>query len=311
GSVAGVMRTTGDNNIDIGNQGVAAESDTIRIGDPGIHAATFVAGINGVSLSAPISAVVVDTSGQLGSADISSFIGPPGPQGPPGDTGPIGLQGPAGAQGPAGPQGAMGPTGPPGPEGSQGATGPAGPQGPEGPSGVGVIISDYANTAVGDQALPSNTGQGNTATGFQALFSNTRGDRNTANGNWALFNNTFGSGNIAVGNGAGSNLTTGDHNIHIGNAGVAGESSTIRIGEVYGRHSGQIRTFIAGISGVTLSGSVSPVVIDAYDQLGVLDINSLIGPEGPPGPQGPAGPQGPVGSEGPQGAKGRGGPQGG
>ena len=36
--------TTGSNNIDIGNTGAAAEAGTIRIGTPGTHTATFIAG---------------------------------------------------------------------------------------------------------------------------------------------------------------------------------------------------------------------------------------------------------------------------
>ena len=34
GASAGINLTTGDNNIDIGNHGVAGESGTIRIGNP-------------------------------------------------------------------------------------------------------------------------------------------------------------------------------------------------------------------------------------------------------------------------------------
>jgi hypothetical protein len=67
GAAAGFNLTTGDNNIDIGNVGVAAESDTIRIGTVGTHAATYVAGIFGATVTdgAP---VLVDTSGHLGTA---------------------------------------------------------------------------------------------------------------------------------------------------------------------------------------------------------------------------------------------------
>ena len=36
---------TGDNNIYIGNPGVAAESNTIRIGDASIHTSAFIAGV--------------------------------------------------------------------------------------------------------------------------------------------------------------------------------------------------------------------------------------------------------------------------
>jgi len=154
------------------------------------------------------------------------------------------------------------------------------------------------NSANGYEALYSNTtGNSNNAFGYQALFRNTTGTNNTANGNTVLFNNTTGSNNtangegalvsnstgngntatgfealtfnttgnnnIALGFGAGTNLTTGDRNIDIGNAGVAGEASTIRIGD-----SNQSATFIAGIAGATVTGSA--VFIDiTTGQLGL------------------------------------------
>ena len=136
------------------------------------------------------------------------------------------------------------------------------------------------NTANGDRALFTNTtGDTNTATGFHALFSTTTGVSNTANGSYALNNNTTGllntadgsgalagnttgDNNIALGSSAGHNLTTGSNNIDIGNDGVAGESSTIRIGSV------QTKTFIAGIRGVTTINSAIPVLIDTVGQLG-------------------------------------------
>jgi hypothetical protein len=69
------------------------------------------------------------------------------------------------------------------------------------------------NTASGYQALFSNTtGRDNTATGYQALYSNTTGIDNTASGVEALFYNTTGSYNIASGDGALSSNTTGDFN---------------------------------------------------------------------------------------------------
>jgi len=137
GYQTGSALTTGNNNIAIGNIGVAAESNTIRIGDPAIHAGIFLAGITAMSPAAPNQAVLVNpATGQLGSADISSF---------------------------------------------------------------GVVSTDPENTAVGDQALVSNTGESNTATGFRALFSNTTGSRNTATGAHALENNISGDFNDAVG----------------------------------------------------------------------------------------------------------------
>jgi hypothetical protein len=81
-------------------------------------------------------------------------------------------------------------------------------------------------------------------------------------GTGAGFNLT-GSGNIALGPNAGFNLTTGNNNIDIDNAGVAAESSTIRIGSV------QTKTFIAGIRGRTTSvANAVPVLIDGHAQLG-------------------------------------------
>ena len=95
-------------------------------------------------------------------------------------------------------------------------------------------------------------------------MSNTTGGGNTAVGVVALVLNTTGSNNIALGVSAGFNLTTGNNNIDIGNAGVTAESDTIRIG-ISG---GQTRTFVAGISGVGVTGT--PVVVDGNGQLGVV-----------------------------------------
>src|SRR5256886_2264102 len=124
---------------------------------------------------------------------------------------------------------------------------------------------DRFNTAEGTDALFSLTTLGffNTATGFEALFSNTTGNGNTATGFRALVRNTTGNGNIALGNNAGGNLTTGSNNIDIFDRGVAGEANTIRIG----KQGTQRTTFIAGISGGTVTGTA--VVVDSNGQLGV------------------------------------------
>jgi len=137
------------------------------------------------------------------------------------------------------------------------------------------------NTATGGAALfKSTTGNNNTANGFEALFSNTTGSNNTADGLLALESNTTGhdniaegfealannksgSSNIALGSSAGINLTTGSNNIDIGAQGVAGEANKIRIGK-QGTQNG---TFIAGISGVAVTGS--QVVVSANGKLGV------------------------------------------
>jgi hypothetical protein len=75
GSSSGVNLTTGsNNNIDIGNQGVAGDLNTIRIGGNtpnfGFQKATFIAGIHRVAVTG--SAVVVSASGQLGVAPSSA-----------------------------------------------------------------------------------------------------------------------------------------------------------------------------------------------------------------------------------------------
>jgi hypothetical protein len=146
-------------------------------------------------------------------------------------------------------------------------------------------VTGNANTATGNQALFSDTsGQLNTADGAGALFTNTTGGFNTAIGGGALSSNTTGgdntavgadalgntttgSENIAFGQGAGANLTTGNNNIDIGNSvtGNPGEANTIRIGQ----QGTQTATFIGGISGATVPGGVS-VIIDANGHLGTI-----------------------------------------
>jgi hypothetical protein len=97
-----------------------------------------------------------------------------------------------------------------------------------------------ANTATGFLALkstrpifPFGGGSLNTADGANALANNTIGVGNTAVGYNALSANATGTDNIGIGNGAGQSLTTGDFNIYIGDSGVANESSTTRIANIY------------------------------------------------------------------------------
>jgi Chaperone of endosialidase len=69
GFQAGSNLTTGSNNIDVGNVGVAGESNTIRIGTHGTQRATFIAGIYGASVTG--STVMVTPAGKLGVATSS------------------------------------------------------------------------------------------------------------------------------------------------------------------------------------------------------------------------------------------------
>jgi endosialidase-like protein len=112
------------------------------------------------------------------------------------------------------------------------------------------------NTAIGWGALTFNfQGYNNTATGEGALGSNRNGIFNTATGQNALFNNKNGAYNIALGDSAGFNIT-GSQNIDIGNAGAPRESNTIRIGT----NGTQTNTYVAGISGVTVTDGVGVIV---------------------------------------------------
>jgi hypothetical protein len=130
------------------------------------------------------------------------------------------------------------------------------------------------STAVGTSALESDTGAGdNSALGAAALRSNTTGLNNTAVGESALTSNTTGFDNIAIGEESGSLLTTGDWNIDIGNQGVAGEANTIRVGFAFDPDfdTGQNKTFIAGIRGITTGNADAvTVVIDSAGQLGTV-----------------------------------------
>jgi hypothetical protein len=60
-----VKLTTGSHNIDIGNQGEANDSRTIRIGNNKTQTQTFIAEIDGVTVADGV-AVVINKHGHLG-----------------------------------------------------------------------------------------------------------------------------------------------------------------------------------------------------------------------------------------------------
>ena len=148
------------------------------------------------------------------------------------------------------------------------------------------------NTAVGFQALNVNgTGDtggfladGNTAIGATSLFHNTLGNDNTATGYDALYSNTTGSYNTALGYGSlysPGNTTTGSSNIAIGyqagNSYTGSETgnidigSTGAVGESSTIHIGstQTATYIAGINGATVASGTA-VMVGASGQLGTV-----------------------------------------
>ena len=91
------------------------------------------------------------------------------------------------------------------------------------------------NTATGHEALRSNTtGDGNTASGDRALSSNTEGISNTAIGFEALIFNDIGNDNTALGTTAGRDIT-GSGNVCIGEGmyGEAGVSDRTYIRNVH------------------------------------------------------------------------------
>jgi Collagen triple helix repeat (20 copies) len=179
GFSAGLDLTTGDNNIAIGNyssalqssSNVAGEANTIRIGHPSVHTATFIAGISGVTVLNALP-LVIDANGQLGTS--ASLQGSPGPQGP------AGPQGPKGDTGAQGPQGNQGPAGAPGAKGAKGDTGAPGPQGPQGPAGeegAGLVKNSFLFLPAGS---PKPTGFTKVAT-WTETFKNLSGKSYTQN----------------------------------------------------------------------------------------------------------------------------------
>src|SRR5271168_3229116 len=87
------------------------------------------------------------------------------------------------------------------------------------------------NVATGSGALYSNsTGADNAANGFQALYANTTGVNNTAFGSLALYSNTTGKGNAGQGSNALYSNTTGIRNLGIGNNALYYNNGSYNIG---------------------------------------------------------------------------------
>lgn len=84
----------------------------------------------------------------------------------------------------------------------------------------------YDNTAAGYQSLYLNTsGTGNTANGYQALYSNTSGAGNTSSGISSMYSNTTGFANTATGGNTLFANTTGDWNTVNGSNAMASNTS--------------------------------------------------------------------------------------
>jgi hypothetical protein len=103
-----------------------------------------------------------------------------------------------------------------------------------GSNALGKHEAGTGNSALGSGAAFTHvTGTGNTAVGDNALWSSASGNYNVAVGQNALYY-SLGHNNIAVGRYAGDTLVTGDNNIYIGADGVATESNSTYIGNIFG-----------------------------------------------------------------------------
>jgi hypothetical protein len=242
GAYSGSNYVDEDYNIVIGNQGVAGDNNTIRIGNDVRHHRAFISGVSGVDVEGV--PVVVAADGQLGvdlgasppidwkgawvaqnyvAGDAVQFNGSSyvnvldstASQDPTnsdywellamkGDTG---LQGPVGATGPEGPQGIQGEQGPEGPQGPQGIQGEQGIEGPIGPEGP-----------VGPEGPAGviSFGVGNIRGGDNSLPVTSSGTNNSAFGVNALAFNSSGGFNTATGYGTLTRNTTGGSNTAFG-----------------------------------------------------------------------------------------------
>jgi len=203
GYQAGYNISTGSSNIDIGNLGVATDTNVIRIGTS--QTQTFIAGVitgNGAGLtnltattfSGTLSASQLTSIGNTNvGASLNFFVGPSGDSTTTGSyntaSGVYALQ-----------------------QNTSGSANTA--------NGYGALqenTSGSDNTAIGFDALFANTnGYDNTANGYEALFSNQNGYENTADGYNALYGNTSGYLNVAVGQDSMKLNMVGYENVAVG-----------------------------------------------------------------------------------------------
>ena len=87
---------------------MAGEAGVIRIGDPALNTATFIAGINGITVTNTPNLVAIDQSGQLGTVPMSTLVGPAGANGTNGVDGINGTNGVDGINGTNGVNGTNG-----------------------------------------------------------------------------------------------------------------------------------------------------------------------------------------------------------
>ena len=131
-----------------------------------------------------------------------------------------------------------------------------------GPGAMSLGTQGQYNVAIGPTAMAFSNGNENVAVGDGAM-NMANGSSNVAIGQFAGLK-FAGNNNVAIGAQAGQKVTNGANNIEIGNQGNSKDNSIIRLGTV----GTQRKTFVAGISGTTVSNGVA-VMVNSKGQLGV------------------------------------------
>lgn len=136
------------------------------------------------------------------------------------------------------------------------------------------LTSGSSNTAYGvNSSTTLQDGNFNSSFGEASLYNNISGSYNSSLGFGALSQLTLGNSNVGIGYNSvfqvGANYTTNESsNIVMQNAGVTGESNVMRLGTT-GSGDGEINsTFIAGISGVTVSNAEMVTIDTATGEMG-------------------------------------------
>ena len=134
-----------------------------------------------------------------------------------------------------------------------------------------VDHNTFLGELAGNFTLASRQSVGIGAISLNSLIT---GNRNTGVGYSSLTSVTTGSDNIGIGHSAGAALTGSDsRNICIYHTGVSGDTGVIRIGSIFA----QDRTFISGINGATVAGTVTPntvLNVDDQGQIGQVELTS-------------------------------------
>lgn len=144
--------------------------------------------------------------------------------------------------------------------------------------GTSTLISTGSNNTIigvgAGGAITTASSSVGIGSGSLAAMTTGASSNNTAVGTSSLSGITTGNYNLGLGIGAGSSLTTTDSsNITIMHAGVSGDTHALRLG-TDGSGNGQInKSFIAGITGVTVAAS-APMGVASTGQLSSLGFGS-------------------------------------